>query len=237
MPDGTWSGGYLGRQHSYMVEAERCRASDGACGVVRFGGWLNYGDLRITGVTNCVPLPDLNPNCPHGPGGRRIHGDIPQFPGNIPGGNSFFWYGEPAPTEGGGSPELFHPVVIAFAMADAWNEVSMDTLYDPLAATFCPEGDCNLNGSTIQQHVFQFTVPTSLDSDGDGLAHFDGYTDRYGRVVTGCTEVSLDCVPTVVEGAPVGQHQYRDDQLGIPVSGTQDFDTSPPGEWWIKFPE
>jgi hypothetical protein len=237
MPDGSWSGGYLGRQHSYSVEALRCRVSDGACGIVRFGGWLNYGDLEIDGVTECVPLPNLAPDCPHGPGGRRIHFDFGGTAPKLPRRSAFFWYGEPAPDGGGGSPELLHPVVIAFATADAWNEVSLDTLYDPLAATFCPEGDCELNGSTIQQHVLQFNVPARLDRSGDGLVTFSGYTDRYGVLADGCEEVTLDCVPVQFRGAPVGRHQYRDDYYGIPISGTEDFDTSPKGEHWIEFPE
>jgi hypothetical protein len=241
MPDGSWQGGYLGRFHSYSVEASVCRAGDGACGIVRFGGWLNYGNLEIDGQTDCAPLPDLHPLCPHGPGGRRIHFDAPGFPGTIPGKQTFFWYGEPSTEDG--SVEVLNPVIVAFALSDAWNETALDTLLDPDEATFCIDGNCHLNGSTIQQHVLQFNVKPQLDPDGDGLADFDGYTDRYGREViggasaTGCTAVSLDCIPLIIESAPVGLVQHRDDtDLGLGPEGSEDFDTSPAGEWWIKWP-
>lgn len=235
LPDGSWSGGYLGRFHSYSVEAQVCRESDGACGVIRFAGWLNYGDLEIEGITQCAPLPDLHPNCPHGPGGRRIHFDTPGFPPAVPGKATFFWYGEPSTYIG--SLEALNPVIVAFSTSDTWNEVTLATLFDPAAATFCIAGDCPLNGSTIQQHVLQFRVKASFDSDGDGLADFNGYTDRYGREVTGCTAVSLDCVPLVIDGVPIGLVEHRDDRdLGIGPDGSQDFDTSPAGEWWIGWP-
>jgi hypothetical protein len=239
LPDGTWSGGYLGRFHSYSVEAQVCNAG-GECGVVRFAGWLNYGNLEIDGVTDCAPLPDLHPLCPNGPGGRRIHFDSPQFPGNIPGKATFFWYGEPSTYEG--SVEALSPVIVAFAMSDTWNEVSLATLFDPLAATFCPAGDCHLNGSTIQQHVLKFNIRAAFDQDGDGLADFNGYTDRYGRLVEGCTAVGLDCVPLILEGIPVGTVEHRDDRdLGLGPDGAMDFDTSPAAlgtgsEWWITWP-
>jgi len=63
MPDGTYAGGYLGRQHSVMVEARGC--SEAGCGLVRFGGWLNYGLLEID-EGNCVYLPSDDPTEPCG---------------------------------------------------------------------------------------------------------------------------------------------------------------------------
>ena len=75
------------------------------------------------------------------------------------------------------------------------------------------------------------------DADGDGLASFRGFTDRYGRLVTNCDRPGLDCVPLHLLDVPVARSQHRDtEHLGLSEAGTVDFDVSPPGEHWIRFP-
>ena len=70
------------------------------------------------------------------------------------------------------------------------------------------------------------------DPDGDGYIDFNGYTDRHGKVVNGCTAIGLDCVPLIFENVPRGYTQYRDDGHGL--EGTYDGRTQPIGT--IQFP-
>lgn len=148
--------------------------------------------------------------------------------------STFFWYGR-AGLINGDLPAL-HPFQVAVATGDGSVNVVPNDLYS--LNFFCPDWDCKLNNSTIQAHVVGFGVPSAFDPDGNDLANYSGYTDRYGVLTNGCTTPSLDCVPLLVENAPVGQVQHRDDQdLGINPSGEKDFDISPPGEWWIEYPD
>ena len=244
MPDGNWMGGYLGRQHSYSVEAEVCSAT--GCGLIRFGGWGNFGDLEIRQgnevLTQCAPLSEVSADCPHGPDGRRIHFDGMNFPPKVPNRAPFFWYSSPLPTVPNGEVEILNPVIVAVATRDSMVDVQLSTLYTPDQAIFCPAFDCPLNGSTLSLHVLQFEISKKFDRDGDNFADFRGYTDRYGMIAAPCTAPALDCVPLILEHVPLGRYQYRDDtNMGIGAAGTRDFDLSPAflgtGKvWWITWP-
>ena len=224
--------GTLTRHHSFSLEAQVCNSSD-ECGIVRTGGWLDFGNLEVSGH-GAVPLAGQE-DAIQDTGRRRIHyfhadaetRSDPRFKAE------FFWYGRnapPAPPYG----EL-HPLSIAIATADVFSNVDPNNPEAP--NFFCPDFQCNKNGSTIQAHVVQLEVKSNFDSDGDGLADFVGYTDRYGLLNENCNEIGLDCIPLIIENAPVGRPQHRDDtHLGLTTAGAQDFDTSPPGEWWITFP-
>jgi hypothetical protein len=232
--DGTLTGGYLSRFHSFSLETQVCNAG-GSCGIVRTGGWVDNGNLELRegeNIDDCVFLP-------HDPsqqeaceslGRRRIH--FYYTGNNIPNKSTFFWYGRIGLIDGG-LPAL-HPFQTALATNDGSVNLIPDDLYN--LHFFCPNWDCPLNNSTIQAHVLNYSVRSDFDPDNNGIAEYNGYTDRYGVVTTGCTAPSLDCVPLIIEHAPVGIVNHRDDDIGIGTAGTQDFDISPPGEWWIKYP-
>lgn len=231
--DGSLHGGYLARFHSYSLEAQVCNSA-GDCGIVRTGGWIDFGHLEIVGINDCVYLPSdpsQEETCAN-LGRRRIHyfwegSEIPRK-------STFFWYGRAGAMDGG-LPAL-HPVQVAAATNDGSVNLIPDDLYT--LHFFCPNWDCELNNSTLQAHVVGFATPSRLDPDRDGLADYTGYTDRYGVLVDGCTAPGLDCVPLVLQHAPIGRVQHRDDRdLGISPDLLQDFDTSPPGEWWIQYPD
>lgn len=80
---------------------------------------------------------------------------------------------------------------------------------------FYPEPGCRFNGSEATVFRAWVTVPAVLDNgefDTDprpGFFSHEGYTDRYGAIVTGCTEPALDCVPVLAEGVPVGKSGLR----------------------------
>jgi hypothetical protein len=99
---------------------------------------------------------------------------------------------------------------------------------------FCPDYHCSLNGSNLQAHDIGLKIPSEMDTDGDNLVNFSGYTNRYGEIVEGCTAVGLDCVPLEIINMPVGRYAYRDSNSGMGDGRT--YDTSPSGEWWIAFP-
>jgi hypothetical protein len=101
---------------------------------------------------------------------------------------------------------------------------------------FCPDAQCRNNNSKMQAHVIGFSIRPQLDTDGDGLVSYNGFTDRYGNIVDGCTEVGLDCVPLEIIEMPVGNYQFRDDTHGLGDDGRGDFDLSPDGEYWIGYP-
>ena len=95
---------------------------------------------------------------------------------------------------------------------------------------FCPDYQCNKNGSTIQAHFIH------LEALQD---EFSGWTDRYGETNLNCGVASLDCIPTSIEAGTTGKilTNYRDaGNAGYSAEGQRDFDISPDGEWWIEFP-
>ena len=51
-----------------------------------------------------------------------------------------------------------------------------------------------------------------MDPDGDGVADWIGFTDRYGVPVTGCRVASLDCVPVTLQGIKTKIGAYRCDR-------------------------
>ncbi|MCA9975891.1 MAG: hypothetical protein KC413_09090 [Anaerolineales bacterium] len=216
--------GTLTRYHSFSLEAQVCDNSH--CGIVRTGGWIDFGNLEVNGY-GIVPL--AGQEDAYGDAGRRrihyFYAD-PESRRQAQAKAEFFWYGRQRPLNPPYNTVPLHPLSIALATGDAWSNV--DPL-DPTAMNlFCPAYDCNKNGSTIQAHVVQFNITQ---------ANFNGYVDRYGKRANGCTEPGLDCIPLIIENAPLGLVQHRDDtHLGLPSAGAQDFDISPPGEWWIEFP-
>ena len=229
MPDGTLHGGYLGRFHSYSLEAQVCNQA-GNCGIVRTGGWIDFGHLEVSGMNDCVNLyqdPSQQETCASKVR-RRLHHYHPdmEVTAEDDARATFFWYGRQG-LQGAALPAL-HPTIIAVATGDASVNVDPNNPYTLLP--FCPDRDCNKNDSTIQAHVVQFAINPDKTS-------FNGYTDRHGVAVEGCLAPGLDCIPLIIENAPSGRVQHRDDtHLGLSVMGIKDFDLSPPGEWWIEYP-
>ena len=73
-----------------------------------------------------------------------------------------------------------------------------------------------------------------LTPDKNGFADWSGYTDRYGNIANNCTAPALDCVPLVMTHVPVGTGYYQDPGNG--GAQAKEFDTSPSGVKWLKFP-
>ena len=65
-----------------------------------------------------------------------------------------------------------------------------------------PDARCRANATLLRPHLISVnlgrSVQRAVDPDGDGIANWRGYTDRYGVPVEGCTSVGLDCVPVTL---------------------------------------
>jgi hypothetical protein len=227
------------RFHSYSIEARGCIES--RCGIVREGGWIDYGRLRVDegkpSFVEHVRLPG-DPKEHSGVNPRRIH----KSPRNEQ--RDATWYTQGGPwnhhlTWLGIRFETAAPVV----PSDPFRELDWCTLEGR------PRGACPWNGSWLEVHLVPITVPRDLDArDGkrDGLVTLRSFRDRYGAPARGCRRVSLDCVPLVLERMPVGTYQYRDDVQGVtapdhdvsPAAGifARTGRLSPPSSWWIAYP-
>ncbi|MDQ4079029.1 MAG: procyclic acidic repetitive family protein [Chloroflexota bacterium] len=200
------SAGAVVRFHSFSMEARACLLSDQTkCGTIRSGGWMDFGHLEVDKVY--VPLAGDPATLQWF---ERQH--------NSNRGGYVTWYGR-------------HPFGEFSALtADSWGKTDPN---DPHALHLdCPDYQCAANGSTMFADNLSFNIWLS-DPDGDGLINFDGYADRYGNIVEGCTEAGVDCVPIQLENWPQGFILYRDDAHGM---GMREYDTSPEGEWWIEYP-
>jgi hypothetical protein len=235
-PDGTLHGGYLARFHSYSLEARVCNNA-GQCGLVRTGGWIDFGNLEIAGF-GPIPLPG-EAEAVTDQGRRRIHyfHADPERRRESQLGAPFFWYGRQRPQSPPWDNVPLNPVLIAVSTNDSAVNVDPERPYELLF--FCPDYDCNKNDSTVQAHVVQFSLRVNY-AGANGRINLATYTNRLGELVTGCTAPGLDCVPLIIDNAPAtpGPIQHRDDThlVDHPNLGYDDFDTSPPGQWWIKYP-
>jgi len=245
--------GAVTRYHSYWYEARVCMTGTNNCGIVRNGGWLDYGYLstEIAPGTSkpypCTPTkshpnPDAqefpcvidlgdginyaNVNHPTGP--KRQHGWSPFTPGTRASSN---WYGHNRGTA------MVNKV--ALNSVDVWHNIDS---FDPGGVYL--GNPTEYNGSTMELHQFSFFGDRRLDGGGDNVVNFEGYTDRYGQIVEGCTEVGLDCVPLSIVNLHVpaddpytALYEYVDDQNGY-TAADLDYDVYFNGEssGWIEYP-
>ena len=206
------------RFHSAWLEAQVCREDrPDICGIFRSGGWQDTGDLLIDRV-RVIDYPD-NINR------FKLH--------YVQRGNSHFgtWYS----ASPGGESLRGGMWSVTVELGDMWGPLDPK---DPHRLQFyCddPDDKCSWNGSRYQPHVIGVAFPprfrSIVDPDRDGMADYDGYADRWGMPVQGCGEISLDCVPLVIENVPVrysyqGRFDYReyDVLFGRKTSG------------WLRYP-
>ena len=170
--------GAITRFHSYWMEALACEQSGERCGVIRTGGWVDFGVLSIPYQGEVILLPGdppefANRNTKTGP--YRAH-----FAPDDPGSPSILWNGP----------------IFDFRVRDAFGGTYPETPSQLHLA--CPDFQCELNASTLKVFRVEFKVGRDLDDDGDGFVTMAGYTDRYGNLVDGCTSPGLDCVSIYV---------------------------------------
>lgn len=226
----------LVRFHFVWVEAKVCQVGQTGpenCGIYKGGGHLDLGRLNIP-RGEYVPLPNdpdifMTVDFPPEAKSYRIHsrcdGTRPDLDSWQSEGNFLF----DATTD----PIL--SVGYAIHLNDPWGCTNPNMQGNPqtpenVAATdfFCyPDPGCKFNGSEFALFRVWVIIPSEpfdnggFDTDGrEGFFSYLGYTDRYGSIVEGCTEVGLDCVPVSAVGVPVGRGRLRANQLVL----NQDFD-------------
>ncbi|HET7010990.1 MAG TPA: hypothetical protein VFI11_09465 [Anaerolineales bacterium] len=207
------------RYHSAWLEAKVCREdAPQVCGIFRSGGWQDTGDLLIDR--------------------RRVI----DYPNNfnrfklhfLQAGNARFgtWYS----MSPGGEEKRGGLWGVTVELGDMWGP--LDPADPHRMQFFCddPDTNCSWNGSRYQPHVIGVQFPprfrSIVDPDRNNIAIYDGFADRWGVPAAGCTTVSRDCIPLVIENVPIRyQYQGRFDYREYDVL----FDGETSG--WIQFPD
>lgn len=130
---------------------------------------------------------------------------------------------------------------VDFSEIDAWEVLDPNDFDGEFYATHfvCQDTEhCAFNHSTLRVYEVVAIVPADWDTDGDGYVTLNSFTDARGRLRTDCTQASVeaDCWPLVLVNAPVGKWTFRIPIGFVPIEDFPDYDLSPPGEWWIQFP-
>jgi hypothetical protein len=239
------------RYHSFSVEMRLCRNPNdpNTCGIVRYGGWADFGRLFTTdpGVIDCghtviqrfIDLPADNLFAPVvGSGLRdetRCHPIVSNLPAYPPPRPLAEWWGL------GGGQSRFQ-----IRMYDPIGNVD---LADPTRWQFyCGQTDMNCKFDASIFTVFMGYVQSiphshgtrSIDSNRDGRADFVGYLNRWGGVenTTGCTAPNLDCIPFSYGNTPLNDFNNTEGRYLHTVCETcpkVDHDISKAGQRWITW--
>jgi hypothetical protein len=181
------------RFHSGVFEALVSDVQSGMDGYIQIPGmWLDFGHLKVDGRTV------LDVGAEAEPGRHKQHSSsgTPQI----------IWYGA---TEATHTPDLLGRiprgfVSISTSVHDVWDFTSPFTpsRTDDYACYGNPR--CQANATLLRPHFIVVQINRILwplvDPDGNGIADWTGYTDRYGVPVDGCVAMSLDCVPVTLRG-------------------------------------
>ncbi len=233
------------RFHSYYLEAQVKKGN--TVGLIRTGGWADFGCLHGSYKDFFITLPGIDPTNPAGqsvcqtsvPGAQDISQDPYRSASTIADslastrfGSDNMWSWTSWDRYGYNKIGMFfYRVLDSYGGMDAAN---------PYAENFiCPDFSCKYNNSEHHMYTVMMIVPSSLDTDGDGIVTYTGYTDRRGNIVQGCTSPSLDCVPLQIVNAPVGRAVWARNLSGLRPAGEpiRDhdiyFNGQPSG--WIQF--
>ena len=191
------------------------------CGYWQQGGWLDFGRLNYprrgehAPLANDTNLVDCLGSAPVEAAPYRIHGtgqrslDSWQSEGNV----CNYLASDP-----NGSFRLQMGLGLHFPQGESSGETNPADASDVHLWCVDEEGffTCDNDFSAAAPFRLWVTVPTAVDGsqydeDGqtDGFFTFHGYTNRYGDIVTGCSDTGLDCIPTTYENMPVTRSGYR----------------------------
>jgi hypothetical protein len=184
------------RHHSGVVEANVLDTETGRPGYVQVPGvWLDFGDLLVDGAT----VLDVEGN------GNRHKQHSSAQSGSQP---QLIWYG--ASQEEFDGRQGF--VRVSTSIHDAWDFTNPRAPSATDDYVCWPATNCPANATLLRPHLITVSVPSTVrdvvDPDGDGVADWNGWTDRYGVVKTSCGSPSLDCVPVILRGVHV-QVNYK----------------------------
>jgi hypothetical protein len=244
------------RYHSYSFEARVCRDPNdpSSCGIVRNGGWADFGRLFTTnGSIDCS------------------HGVEEQFI-SLPADTLYFPIDRPEARD-----EIrCHPLITNLPaypsprpLSEWWAHSPTDRVrfqlrsFDPLGNVipsdpaqwhlFCNINDTNCRydqsimtvwiGYVLKIQEFHVHGGPRLDANRDGRTDYLGYSNRWGAVATNCTQPGLDCIPT--EYSNIILNEFPDSR-GVFAEASYihhicndcpkaDLDLSPPNQKWITW--
>jgi hypothetical protein len=233
------------RLHSFYAQYKICMpGGDAPCGTVSGGGWWDTGYLEspYQGIQQTIPGQDPSHPKEVGHDPYRGHSACPSHGGH----NAGLWtslHKWGLPTTSTGYPIEFNNHLGLFVIH---HDVSSCTVQGSHGGQqmICPDGKCWYNNSLRAPFVLWAWVDKDWDGkagfDEDGVANgfvtYHGYTDRTGKPASGCSQAALDCIPWVLDKAPVGYGAWVTTDNGFlpEFPGlNHEFDTSPPGEFWI----
>lgn len=237
------------RFHSFSFEGRFCRDKSDAstCGIVRYGGWMDYGRLVTSSRPNDLDCSNGNQNFVA-----------------VPADNQFFPIDRPDSRD----EVRCHPFLTSLPtnigarpLAEWWGHAAGETRiqlrsFDPIGnvdpndpshfMTFCKEtdADCEYNQSMLTA-VMAYTehIHSFADSDDDERTDFKGYFDRWGGDNDSCTTAGLDCIPFEYNDVPMNLdydnnghfEEARYKQEICENCEKLDYDIAPPGKQWITW--
>lgn len=183
------------RYHSMVMQARGCDPEHGVW-TAQLGGWHDRGDALVNGV----PVP---------PFGDVVNdGNLEAQHGSASG--TQVWY-----TCLHGELVLHNCIARAsLSIQDAWDPTSASNPTQTGDYICYPNPRCRFNATLLRSHLVAVEVIESLaavvDTDNDGLANWEGYANRWGTPVEGCSAISLDCIPMKFENLPVNTNYICD---------------------------
>lgn len=215
------------RFHSIYMQIQVCD-DQGRCGIASFGGWNDTGLLYVDEVW--VPLPSDDDRPVEQFAQRRRHFSNPPVEGPLPvgGERNDIWYGRI-----GNDFEASFGAEMGF-LKERWGPIDPNDPYKLLM--WCPQGDCYQNGSSAALFELSGLIESEFDPDEDGLADFNGYTNRWSVINSDCTSPSLECVPVKFESMPVWFSAGPGDFESSGDVRYDNEDIKPEGVWWIEYP-
>jgi hypothetical protein len=229
----------LARYHSGYIEAYICKYPEyTSCGTVKTGGWFDFAELKAPHYNQRVVRPggtiDFGDGVvmnysPDGPDLPAMSGEpyvfmIDYNPTNLaeyrahppmaPKATMDQWSSndfdcEPHPA---GDPCHNQYTHLLVQVGDSWN--LMDRANPNNLIWICKgEVNCQYNGSLTGLNELWIKVLQSWQSSGNGFVTLTGWSDRWGNPRSDgmCTSVAVDCVPFVLDHAPVGTAAVRND--------------------------
>ena len=171
------------RYHSYWAEIRGCvNANPTDCGIARLGGWQDTGTLEVDGVAVISPV--------------GAHNRVKQHSAH---GGGAVWYPSSQVHENG-KQGLFRGSVTIY---DMWDYTSATDPADYTDRICWGNPRCRSNATSYLPHLVVLDIPkefeTIVDPDGNGYADYDGWLNRYGSIVTNCTQIGIDCIPLKLE--------------------------------------
>jgi hypothetical protein len=220
----------MSEYHSFDFEAQIC-SSDGNCGIARFGGVQDLGERLLThddGTFTCVfPNPNIPANqglC--GTGGKTLLGPRSMAGGPDDSRRDETWYSANNKYHQTGAPSI--DLDFGVILNSVWSPIHVNSPMDVMSTDPAIRGDYPPHyrtsvGGYIPQNVDDWHHGTSIEVSALGMSpggfsiingriNANGFTDRYGNVVQGCTAMGPDCVPFQLTNVPAGPVGFRDQE-------------------------